>query len=262
MLEYRSALRTELSNLDASKGRVLVARFASAETRPCDVENLLLYNLGISTFAHLRADEVLLSRAFTPAVPPEGVAGLLIHQHHYEVSGKSGLRPDGSVVARLPEIALRIPITVGQVWHDVRTAGVEVNALGADDPLALRLTVHRVGDRPSMLGMVKVLVDGVISALHSHDGTEVDAVAARLGLRLGVAPDHVASLLMARPTAVLGTRRLLWPFRDFVQWNPADDRVVELHVRERALAIVATERDDGEPGPGAVIAGRRECRNV
>jgi hypothetical protein len=45
MLEYRRALRTALFELDAAQSRVLVARYASAETRPCDVENLLLYRL-------------------------------------------------------------------------------------------------------------------------------------------------------------------------------------------------------------------------
>lgn len=230
MLEYRSALRTALSGLDASKGRVLGASFASAETRPCDVENLLLYNVGVSTFVHLQP------RRFSSAAPsprpcrPRAMPGFWSTTHHYEVTGRSGPRPEMRVAARLPVNALRMPTTVGQVWHDIRTAGVEVERPGGDDPLALRLTLHRPSDGPSVLRMVKVLVDGVISALHSHDGTELDLVAARLGLRLGVASDDVSRLLMASPTAALGPRRLLWPFRDFVQWNPADDRVVELHV--------------------------------
>lgn len=231
MVEYRSALRTALLGLDATEGRVLVARFASAETRPCDVEDLLLYNVGLSTFAHLRNEEIVLSRTYAPAVPPEGDARLLVHHHQYEVTGKAGTRPQGRVVARVPEIALRRPITVGQVWHDVRTAGVEVERADRDDRPALHLTVHRPSNGPAMLGMVKVLVDGVVSALHSHDGTELDMVAARLGRRLGVVAADVASLLTANSAAALGTRRLLWPFRDFVQWNPGDDQVVELHVQ-------------------------------
>ena len=55
-------------------------------------------------------------------------------------------------------------------------------------------------------------------------------VAERLGERLGVPARDVARLLTANPTAILSRRRLLWPFRDFVQWNPADDAIVHLRV--------------------------------
>lgn len=65
--------------------------------------------------------------------------------------------------------------------------------------------------------MVKVAVDGFISALQTHDGSELAVVAERLGARLGLPREGVADLLLANPAGVLGLRRLLWPFRDFVQ---------------------------------------------
>ncbi len=85
-----------------------------------------------------------------------------------------------------------------------------------------------------MLGMVKVLVDGVISALHTHDGTQLELLAERLGERLSVPAHHLAGLLTGDLAAVLGARRLLWPFRNFVQWNPADDGIVRLRVATMA----------------------------
>lgn len=229
MLEYRTALRSALAGLDATRGRVLRAQFASPEPRPCDVENVLVYNLGVSAFTHLRTREVVLSRAFVPPAPPEGDARLLVHHHRYDMAGDSGERPGGRVLAHLSDLALRRPITVEGVWHDVRTAGVVVESAHAGS-LALSLTINCPDGGSPILGIVKVLVDGVISALHAHDGTQLDVVAARLGQRLGVPAREVASLLIANPAAVLGTRRLLWPFRDFVQWNPADDMLVDLHV--------------------------------
>ena len=77
--------------------------------------------------------------------------------------------------------------------------------------------------------MIKVLVDGVVSALHRHDGSQLELLAARLSGRLAVPADHVARLLTGN-AAVLGTRRLLWPYREFVQWNPADDAIASLRV--------------------------------
>ena len=80
-----------------------------------------------------------------------------------------------------------------------------------------------------MLGMIKVLVDGVVSALHGHDGSQVALLAERLARRLAVPVDHVARLLTV-DAGVLGRRELLWPYRDFVQWNPADDAIARLRV--------------------------------
>ncbi|MDQ3642580.1 MAG: hypothetical protein M3450_14220, partial [Actinomycetota bacterium] len=99
------------------------------------------------------------------------------------------------------------------------------------DELGLDLTLHRPpgSGPPAMLGMIKVLVDGVVSALHRHDGSQLELLAERLSGRLAVPADHVARLLTGN-AAVLGTRRLLWPYREFVQWNPADDAIASLRV--------------------------------
>lgn len=67
------------------------------------------------------------------------------------------------------------------------------------------------------------MVDGFISALHTHDGSQLEVVAERLGARLDVPGEGVAQLLSTNTAGVLGLRRLLLPFRDYVQWNPADD---------------------------------------
>jgi hypothetical protein len=77
--------------------------------------------------------------------------------------------------------------------------------------------------------MIKVLVDGVVSALHRHDGSQLEVLAERLSGRLAVSADHVARLLTG-DAEVLGTRKLLWPYRNFVQWNPADDAIARLRV--------------------------------
>jgi hypothetical protein len=235
MVEYRHALRRALAELDPSRGAVLRGRYASRDTRRCDVENLLLYNLGLSAFAHLRPQEVVLTRSLTPAPAPEGDPDILVHHHRYELVGSEVSAAAGDVIARLAAVPLRRPVAVEQVWYDVRSSRglvVESRSSTLSDQLGLDLTLHRPpgGGQPALLGMIKVLVDGVVSGLHSHDGSQLELVADRLSVRLGVPSDYVARLLMGDP-AVLGTRKLLWPFRDFVQWNPADDAIVRLRIR-------------------------------
>ena len=142
--------------------------------------------------------------------------------------------PEGVVIAWLAPVLLRTPVAVEKVWYDVRSGGglvVERRLGDLGDQLGLDLTLHRPpgSGPPAMLGIVKVLVDGVVSALHRHDGSQLELVAERLSGRLAVPTDHVAQLLTGDP-AVLGTRKLLWPYRQFVQWNPADDAIVRLRV--------------------------------
>lgn len=87
LLDYRGALRRAIGGLDPTRGRVLVGQFTSADTRPVDVENVLLYNLGLSTFSHLRPDALLISRSFArPRPPPEGDVGTPVHHHRYELA--------------------------------------------------------------------------------------------------------------------------------------------------------------------------------
>lgn len=85
MLEYRLALRRMVAGLEPARGTVLRGRYASHDPRRCDVENLLLYNLGLSAFAHLRPREVVLTRSLSPAPPPVGDGHLLLHHHRYEL---------------------------------------------------------------------------------------------------------------------------------------------------------------------------------
>ncbi len=124
MLEYRTALREELRRLDSATRPVLVASFTSPDRRPCDVENVLLYNVGLSPFAHLSCEEVVLTRSFNPPVaPPDGDAGTLVYHHRYQLAPEAPPPAPGQVVARFPAIALRRPVTVEKVWYDLRTSG-------------------------------------------------------------------------------------------------------------------------------------------
>lgn len=239
MLEYRQSLRAALSQLPAAAGRTLVGRYASPDARRCDVENLLLYNVGLSAFTHVQTEGVVLLRSTTPPPPPEGASQVLVHHHRYELADAPAPSPSGTIVARLTPTPLRKPLRVENVWYDIRSSGhVEVSVgVGVGvEPLGVDVSVHRPlrGLHPGLLGMVKAVVDGFVAALHAHDGTLLDVVAERLGARLGVRKDRVAPLLMDNPAGVLGVRRLLWPFRNYVQWNPADDAIVRLQLTTKA----------------------------
>ncbi len=137
------------------------------------------------------------------------------------------------VIARWTEVPLRVPLTVEHVWYGLRSSSsVYVTGTQLTEHLGLDLTIHRPSlGRPALLGLIKVLVDGIVSAFHVHDGQAVDVVAGRLSGRLGISRERLVEALVSNPRAVLGARRLLWPYRDNVQWNPADDLLVDVRLR-------------------------------
>lgn len=193
--------------LPIAAGRTLVGCYASVDAQRCDVENLLLYNVGLRAFAHLHVHDIVLVRSMTPPPPPDGVSKALGHHHRYELADVAPPAPSGPVVARLAPTPLRMPLRVASVWYDIRSKGHLEVGDGAGELLAVEVTVHRPPSafRPGLLGVVKVAVDGFISALHTHDGSELAVVAERLGARLGLPREGVADLLLANPPACLAS---------------------------------------------------------
>lgn len=136
---------------------------------------------------------------------------------------------------RIPELSETTK--PGAVWQALRAARVEVLASpGPTSPFGLRLELGQApGERLRPAKIVKPLVDGVVAALHYHDGSELLDLSHRLQTQLGAeSAESVAELLTDEHATPLGKRQLLWARAAGVQWNPADDRclALELHVAE------------------------------
>jgi hypothetical protein len=127
----------------------------------------------------------------------------------------------------------------GAVWRAMKTAPVQVNSVLEGRWFGLRIVAHAPGDGAGdAASLVKPLVDGVVSALHRHDGHDLDELSRRLAFLHGIGPAAARELLVDDQTAALGTRRLLWRRSGGVQWDPGDDACVvgELRLERGAPA--------------------------
>jgi hypothetical protein len=62
------------------------------------------------------------------------------------------------------------------------------------------------------------------SALHCHDGSNIDYVSRQLGKNLGLSDDAlIGTLLEDSSYALFGRTNPLYPYRNNVKWNPQDD---------------------------------------
>ncbi len=231
----KAAIGDAVTQLVAGPDQILEAVFTSASHEVVDAENVLLYNVGTGRFAASAHGGLRLERVF--AKPP----GEARFEHHHRYALVATDSPSrhwrcGKLVveaSHLPIPRLDVMSKPDLVWFAVRQR-VSIGARIHSGPYILDLTLT-VGphDPVRPADVVKPLVDGLVAGLHAHDRRDGAIVTARLARRLGLAVEQVAAMLSDATRAWLGTRRLLWPRADGIQWNPGDDECVSAVLRVR-----------------------------
>jgi hypothetical protein len=244
-LGMRAALCAALHQLRAGPDEVLHACYVSEDATPCDVENVLLYNLGSGCFAGVDRMGIRLERSFACPTPPTSGEVALPHYQRYSVEPASGVFVHwrtGTLRARWTNLdigRLTSATKPSAVWRAIRTGSLDDLQLPPAPPsyfgMQLVLTVPD-GVRVHAAPLLKPLIDGVVCAFHAHDGSDMGSIGQRLAIQLGVEAPNIIALLQSSERAVLGRRRLLWPWREGLQWAPADDRCLAAEVLLRTHA--------------------------
>lgn len=122
----------------------------------------------------------------------------------------------------------------GRWWLAARRGDLTAQSNRSEPPeaYALSITVSPpAGWRGSLSGLIKPLVDGIVSALHNHAGPVDQIVDRASSIDPTLTPGELAAHLARTGPAPLGAVRLLTPWGAGVQWQPADDGIVALDVR-------------------------------
>ncbi|QDU46842.1 hypothetical protein Mal52_53650 [Symmachiella dynata] len=221
MREARDALRKALLSLEPKSGHILAATYRSLDCRFCDVENVLLYNVGAAAFAAVAMEGLRFERNRTQP-PSSPCGGSFNHYHEYRLIEPSHSPPRDPCCSLNFEIcSLTSATKPHQIWWPASVASTgpsrAVNGL-----FEMRVIVKLPNAVRNMTSVIKPLLDGVISALHSDPQPSPDAVT-RLAAKTGWKSEEIIHRLQSPQCPVLGPRRLLDAYRDFVKWNPADD---------------------------------------
>ncbi|MET3808618.1 hypothetical protein ABIB25_005648 [Nakamurella sp. UYEF19] len=233
MKSFRDQIRSHLLAMTVPDGRILRAEYASAATGFCDVENVLLYNVGTSAMKHLTHTGVQVERRLSEVPAPDGVDPQVAAHHHRYTAVEPGKAPErwrpGPSLIELRNVRVHSVAKVAPVWAAIRRHADAPNrsapTLGHFG-VRIRVQAPLAAHHQNFAERVKVLLDAVISAAHSHNGAQLDDVVGRL-VDAGVgSPDEMRGYLLDDRWAVLGKRPLLHPHGAGVQWNPADDLCV------------------------------------
>ncbi|MFT4295850.1 MAG: hypothetical protein QM582_10610 [Micropruina sp.] len=233
LLELRTELRAALGSLVPAPGMQLHAVYGAADDQQfVDTENVLLYNVGTGAFRHLSRHAVVFERSYSYPPPPEdsGMPQDQLRYQRYVIEASAVLqhwRPAGTIASF--EVGAASLKTPAAVWSAIRRSA-PTPPLPSESParflVRLRIRDTRPSHATNLAGLVKPVLDGVISAFHSHAG-EAEQVARRLA-DLGIGEyDLIRRWLADARWAALGPRQLVRPFGPRgVQWNPADDHCV------------------------------------
>ncbi|MBE0513136.1 hypothetical protein IBX38_08815 [Candidatus Bathyarchaeota archaeon] len=215
--------------------QLLHAVYVSPIRERCDVENILFYNVGIGCFPRSDNAGLRFERVFSqPPAIPRPMNRPALHYHHYEsVAKETGFKhwiPTKTLVRWRARIRTRfmtvLPNPAAHIWYWMKSGSTELITKPHHVPtqFGLSMTIYAPsGSVSNLVALLKPLLDGAVAAFHQHDGTMQAEVASRLARVLGVRTQDVVAHLSDNTNAVLGRRRLLWPWRNSIQWNPADD---------------------------------------
>lgn len=226
-LEFRGALRAHIARVEP-RG-LLRCVYASADRTFCDTENVLLYNVGMSTFARLLARGLVFERAFE--VPPAPTSGSFVHHHAYSTSQRespgywSTPRALSTWRTRAPEKRTTaapwwLAVSKARVRDDDRGLAAQTPVTGDLGGVPFGLRIRVAPGAVPIHSALKPMLDGTIAALHS-DSTALPLSVSRLSQQIGHSEADVRAILgTAGP---LGVRPgLVRPYRSGLQWNPAD----------------------------------------
>ncbi|OCB19330.1 hypothetical protein A5674_07110 [Mycobacterium malmoense] len=242
VLDMRNDLRRALRDSAPKSGGRLHAVYSAADDGAfVDTENVLLYNVGSAALRPLMAQSVTFERGYEMPPPPSG-SGLTedahLHYQRYREARDDAFefwRPGKQLAAftGVPvDSVTNKPAPVWKAIRDFATPPAEMATASTRFLLKLHVTDTRK-DRPanSLVDIVKPTLDGIISAFHSHEGSDGAAEALRLEEAGLGEKEGLRDYLLDRRWAALGGRRLLASFgRAGVQWNPADDFCVASYI--------------------------------
>lgn len=248
LYDMREALKNAINQLIVPKDSILTATYTSPIEESCDVDNILVYNVGPRVFKTTCLNGFLLERNFSavPCLPEQPdfyshyqqYALAPLNQQPLHWAAKNLLASWDNIV--IPGSTFNAkPHVFWQLLKEnpvsIFTGDIYENYFGIE----LKLSAPH-SKRSNLAAIIKPMLDGIISAFHFYQGEQLDQVSKRLALMLSSNPKYISGLLLDRSLSLLGGRRLLWPFQKNVQWNPADDKCV-------VIKLICTYFEDNVP---------------
>ena len=229
--DLREQIRQDLKHLKLGREGVLYASYVSSEKKFCDVENVLFYNVGPWNFDNLTKNGLIFERGF--AEPPKLDKFSFSHfqQYSIEKNSFSYWKPENELAA-----FSSVPVNfsnntkVDDVWYSLKRGNIKsLNSVKIPQYFGLNIEVNS-NKKMKISSILKVLLDGIISAFQCHLNNDTSPLFDVTSKRLGIDSEKVKELLLDKKNAILGSGKLIHKRSDSIQWNPKDDGLVAVEI--------------------------------
>lgn len=231
LLEMRNSIRSAIKGMQITKKTMLHALYVSDEKTFCDVENVLLYNVGTGAFANICRKGLCIERKIDIPQQPHGSISKMLHYHKYSLidftEGPLYWAKELSLASwkGIPCPELRGNNKPHSFWYAIKKAKIDViGKIQFPRYFGVELKINAPqGTSINLASVIKPLLDGIVCAFHTHNGDNNSVVVGRLSQYLKEDVSVIENMLMDQETGIFGIRNLLHPFGKGVQWNPGDD---------------------------------------
>jgi len=240
LLDMRNSLRLAIKKMEPGEESVFKAVYTSNQLDFYDTENILIYNVGTGAFGPLCQKGLFLERRIqSPQQLAHKLPGKYLHHHLYSYSAFNN-EPFWKKTKRLAHWddimckPLKGEIKPHSIWYQFKK-GYKSGPVG-EFQYSSYYGIYLIINAPyktklNTAGIIKPLLDGIISAFHNHVFEIDETVIERLSIKLNEKKDVISNMLLDKEIAVLGPRNLIHPFRQGVQWNPSDDLFMQIEVK-------------------------------
>ena len=229
--DLREQIRQDLKHLKLGREGVLYASYVSSEKRFCDVENVLFYNVGPNKFDNLTKNGLIFERGF--AEPPKLDKFSFSHfqQYSIEKNSFSYWKPENELAAfSSAPVNFSNNTKVDDVWYSLKRGNIKsLNSVKIPQYFGLNIEVNS-NKKMKISSILKVLLDGIISAFQCHLNNDTPSLFDVTSKRLGIDSEKVKELLLDKKNAILGSGKLIHKWSDSIQWNPKDDGLVAVEI--------------------------------
>ena len=237
LIDLRNDLREAIHDLKNQPDQILCSIYGSQTDGYCDIENILLYNIGTAHFSSLTTTGLRFERCFSHPDSPYPLDHTHLHYHQYtmaDINENFSYWQVGRLLAEWENIKipkLNSGVKTERIWHCIKSSPVRVlhKPEKALELFGLSITIMIPDNKKvNIANFTKQVIDGIVSAFHVYQGQEIERVSQCLGTSLNENSDTIADLLSQPHKAVLGARQVVRTYRNYVKWDPADDRCLVL----------------------------------
>ncbi len=229
-MDFRNEMRKAISELRLGNNEIAIASFCTTENAFFDVENILVYNIGPNTFATISKNGIHVVKS------NETIDAGFSNKYEYLIADKKKTLSELEI--KKSNAFLQFQFTLkkfntalkpSDYWLAFHDGNTEIENHETKKFFGVFIDVHLPNECGNIVSMMKPMIDGIISGMHSENLKDGDAEI-RLSKILNVPNERITELLYRKDFSILGERNLISAYRDGLKWNPEDERCIEITI--------------------------------